>query len=792
MKDNDKPRVRYDSGDGARWIEQIQTPFMRDINSALPSEKRAQLMTLAYLGEVAPLLQLPDAALAHLKKTIDDQSPSLEPGIRLRWAGTRKLHHDGSMSVWLRQTQSVRNFVGERDVFDVWEAGIRLTVHQNPLRILSCVSTVNDTIRLPREAEKPVFIAPTNAELLELVARHLNRSVRDFRDYRFSRSVWRLLRRVDAETEGETHRPVFAARIAQLDRNGLAMTFRAVFDHEGLYDYKELVADAAGMVFEQDPFSSDGLDAARPDTPSDNLDGYKKRVTLSGLKPVQNGKQKLDSQWLAMSDGMGNAPLAKQANIDFDFPSRSNEFAAVNAYYHCSSKLQLLDAFGFSVNDLFFSQNPSPIKVVTRSAIRPGCADGFCVNAQVVQGAQANTVGEIRFALADLSDRRAPLGLAVDNRFVWHEFCHALLVAATDNLEFAFAHSAGDAMAAIACDPSSKLAEMDTMRGVTFPWVDAPLRRHDRRAEDGWAWHGQMYNRAAYPDVTDRAGYRAEQILSSTLFRLYCAVGGDAKLPDGKPDVARRRLASDYVLYVLIATIVGLGDSAVPTASAELFAQAMQDSECGTNLFTFRGVHRPGGTIYKVIRWAFEKQGLYHPPGALWPHNGPGDPPDVDVYIDDGRAGNYDFTDEWQAKPSSLWLRAAADGGEDDQLIQRGAPNYVYLRVANCGLNAATVTATVYAQSGSGLQEWSPGAWKVLAPVAGSTLQAAVASGDTAVLGPFLWTPPAQGPVGLLAAINAPDDLANIQVAGLPCASQPVLLSDLVPNDNNLGFRRWA
>ena len=44
-----------------------------------------------------------------------------------------------------------------------------------------------------------------------------------------------------------------------------------------------------------------------------------------------------------------------------------------------------------------------------------------------------------------------------------------------------------------------------------------------------------------------------------------------------------------------------------------------------------------GGAYNKVIRWSFEKQGLYQPPSAPLPPNvtTEGGPYKVDVYIDD-------------------------------------------------------------------------------------------------------------------------------------------------------------
>jgi hypothetical protein len=134
------------------------------------------------------------------------------------------------------------------------------------------------------------------------------------------------------------------------------------------------------------------------------------------------------------------------------------------------------------------------------------------------------SVSELRFALGDYADTIFhPLGIATDVRWVWHEFCHALLVASTGELEFPFAHSAGDALAAINGDPGSRYPIGNPLRGVTFPFI-ATIRRHDRKVEDGWGWHGTFYLVDDYPSALDPAGYIAEQILSSTLFRLYASL----------------------------------------------------------------------------------------------------------------------------------------------------------------------------------------------------------------------------------------------------------------------------
>jgi hypothetical protein len=197
--------------------------------------------------------------------------------------------------------------------------------------------------------------------------------------------------------------------------------------------------------------------------------------------------------------------------------------------------------------------------------------------------------------------------------------------------------------------------------------------------------------------------------------------------------------------------------------------------------------------VYKVIRWAFEKQGLYYPAGALWPRNAAGDPPPVDVYIEDAaqRHGEYAFTDDWQASGTALWLRNAPDGKPRNQAPKRNKRSFVYVRVSNRGTTTATAAgADVFVPNGAAAIEWTQAGWTPLPLATGGTGHAAIPPGQSQVFGPFEWKPTAD-PVAILAAARDPADLANIAVPALPCAAGPIRLADLVPFDNNLGFRSF-
>lgn len=600
-------------------------------------------------------------------------------------------------------------------------------------------------------------------------------------------------------------------------------------------------------VFAIDPVSATGDFNLRPNRPSDELAGVQRSVRLPRLDAPTGSPSTLalrgSNVVVVKHDevavgAIGIDPPTRPVGQPFNYVVRTNDFAAVNAYYHLDRMFYRLEKFGLP----FQSYAPAfyqKADVIHRAAIHPGPGgDGRCINAQIrVRPGEQPTAStpadglhrlEFRFALADLSLRpgaprrfvqdtapsipqkehphRYPLGIACDVRWIWHEFGHALIAGATGDLELRFAHSVGDALAAINCDPDSVLAQSPwagKYRGVTFPWVNAPLRRHDRKAADGWSWTRRLGRAQGYrEDMGDVAGYRREQVLSSTLFRLYGAVGGDA-VRSGMPDVARRQVAADYVTYLIARALGSLGPAATtPAEDASVFASALMEADRGTTLFDYEGLppqytsqKRVGGALHKVIRWSFEKQGLY----ARGPRraDGSGAPEPVDVYVNDGRLGEYQHTEQWLTPNTELWIRRQPDGMTGHQAPRRGAANYVYVRIRNRGTDTAFNTqATLRAARWRPSLSWpDAAAWTSLAPATPADARADVSSGSDSILGPFPWTPSRAGEYAVMVELDAPGDRSNINPAtGLPCASPqaaPTRLSALVPYDNNLAVAVW-
>ena len=589
------------------------------------------------------------------------------------------------------------------------------------------------------------------------------------------------------------------------DRRGEPAAVRVFYDlaRRRLSSRRLLASGCSGLQFSLDPVTKTGSQTRRPNSPSERLDPLRDRCTLHDLAALGTGEHCLSGPRVSIKDPNPLGLDPPRCTSAFDFSSRTNEFAAVSAYAHCDALLRMLEAFGLPPSQYVPGL---PVTVVHRAPLLFTAAyhDGKAVAAYVMglrdQPADPLAV-EMRFALGDLADcDRHPLGAAADVRWVLHEFCHVLLAAATGELEFRFAHSAGDALAAIMCDPDLRLASDSSpggWRGLTFPFVSSPLRRHDRDVHRGWGWTGSLYDAPPhYASIRDPAGYRAEQILSTTLFRLYRALGGDALDPYGKPDRPRRRAAAQFTFYLIVRAIKGLGPAAVvPAVDVTGFVASLIDADIGTQVFGSGPARRLGGSVHKVIRWAFQQQGLYHAADAR-DRNRPGDPEPIDIYIERSgtQPGDYGYTRDWHSKASAMWVRRAPDNGPADEAPRIGMANYIYVEVGNLGTSdAGNVTVEVLTRAGQDHDTWdaAQGAWHPLLPANGAVTRAPVARNTATRFGPFAWAPMA-GKHGVFVRATTAGDRSNADInSRLACAAGPTPMRDLVPFDNNLGYRAW-
>lgn len=543
-----------------------------------------------------------------------------------------------------------------------------------------------------------------------------------------------------------------------------ALHWRALFEvRTGAVLYlRAFVTAAFGNVFSADPVTLTGNTSVTPCSPASSLDPLTLVVPLLGLTPPMNpgDPQSLAGEFVALgelSTPTIAAPTATLPAGNFSFSAPTDNFAAVNTYYNSDRIFRFMDSdLGIDV-PTYFVDSTFPLTVDHRDASLG------TVNARGY-GSPTGSAGGMGFNLAQTG---CGLGISADYRVVLHEFCHELLWENVGSPNFGFAHSAGDSLGAILLDPGSQAPD----RFLTFPFISIlNARRHDRDVAAGWAWGGTNHD----------TSYLSEQILSTTLFRLYRSTGGDSW------EVGVRRFAAKYLAAMIIK---GVGLLTATTTNPVTYVDALMNADIGTSLFD--GI--AGGGIHKVIRWSFERQGLYQPPGAPTPVTGPGAPPDVDVYIDDGRNGHYQYLGNfWNT--TAIWNRLGATAGTeaDHETPVVGVSNYLFVRVKNRGTLPAQnlVVRTFHCVPATGLV-W-PDDWQ-MTTTGQINVPGILASGADVVVGPFEWTPEVIGHECLLAEVSADGDLSNIDPSGmLPAANGPIPHWRLVPFDNNIAQRNVA
>ena len=527
---------------------------------------------------------------------------------------------------------------------------------------------------------------------------------------------------------------------------------------------RAFVDNVNGMVFQNEPSTDNGGPA--PTANNAALNPIRTSVLLPDLMPPVGGQQALSGSIVKLMEVELPTVAAptEPVGTDFNFNARTDNFAAVNAYYHCDKFFQLMQSLGFNVASYCGGTTfPTPVD-------HRGFGGNF-INAHCLGNAGGGGIGSTSFGLADLSDVVNPLGIACDYRVVLHELGgHGILYNHVHSANFGFSHSAGDSIAAITCAPESQAADPF----LTFPWVGATIgRRHDRTPAAGWGWGGNI---ATHPfdSVLDYGGYNNEQILCTTLFRFYLSIGG------GSVDIPMRHFASRYAVYLILRAIATLTPATNP-GNASGFATALMTADLGD--WTSEG--QAGGAYGKVIRWAFEKQGLYQPAGTSTPNNNVGAPPPVDVYIDDGRHGEYPYQPNWWST-QSIWNRRHADGLTTHEEPIVGVPNFAYVKIKNRGTQIANnvIVKGYHANPAAGLVY--PNDWT---PMTTAQLPAANVPPNSAteiIVGPFQWTPTVLGHECLFMVVSATGDASNISNMS---AGDSIPEWRLVPNDNNIGQR---
>jgi len=519
---------------------------------------------------------------------------------------------------------------------------------------------------------------------------------------------------------------------------------------------EEFSAAVTGLVFPADPETLHG----GPTSSGSNakLNPLRSPETLSNLN--QSNPQELVGANIKILDfeSPDNVVPTKPLGASFAFDARTDEFAAVNAYYNCDRFFGLVESLGFT-RAQYFPRQAFPIEVDPRGS-EAGDALGTKANAhtngKIHHGPGGTSWGEVEnlsFQVADDDTAKPPLGIACDRRVVLHELGgHATLLNHVASPNFGFAHSAGDSFAAILGDPASKARN----KGRTFPWVFNQQgfdRMHNRKASAGWAWDGEK----------DDDPMKQEQILSSTHFRFYQAIGGS------DTQLNMRQFAARYAIYLILRAIQTLDANHNPQHAGEWLSALI-----AADLGDWTSEKQSGGAYGKVLRWAFEKQGLFG-----------GKPPDVDVYLDDGRNGEYTYNPDY-AKCPAIWNRNQNDGKGGHQAPAPNTPNFAYVKIKNRGSSVAKSVTVGAFQANPGSALIYPKDWKRMNTPQPPAVDVPAGSSGI-IVGPFSWIPTA-GSNAILMAVSATGDPNNL---GNFSPTDAIPDWRLVPNDNNLGIRTF-
>lgn len=784
---DDSVQISKDERGNVQVLEHFQQPFVAGETSQSASLNGSAAPTTPhgladeYLKQVAPTYGIDQNMLsdAGSSNALAAETPS--PDGKLEMVAEKEVM--GTTTVSYQQTY---------EGLPVWKAGVSVTIQSEPMRVTASQSSVHKDINVsatsaslaaesamtPSQLKKALDLksgSPKITGTRKLIYqydpdRRIDPEVRTASGDSFECGPPKLdLPSLPAAIQAGQHYVVTEVLFSLAVDDIGPVNWRAFIEEQtGAVLYlRALIACAAGQIFRTDPLTAGAGPAVTPVAGAPVLNPFRSIVPLEGLT-IAN-PQPLRGQFVRLVDSEAPvvaAPTSANPPANFFFDAPTREFAAANAYHHCDGLFRLMQGMGFNLGS-YFDGTAFPVPV-------DACAFNDIVNARAPGNATGTGSGGFLFGLAG---PMPSVSIAADVRVVLHEFGHTILWDSVHSPNFGFAHSAGDSLAAILLDPESALRADPVRRFQTFPWI-LPNRQHGRDVATGWAWGGTQ----------DVGGYNSEQILSTTHFRLYRSLGGDSN------DVARRKMAARQAVYLIFRAVGSLAAGSItPTPNPGVYATALMNADIGTA--NFEGYR--GGAYHKVIRWAFEKQGLFQPAGAPRPVTRPGAPPAVDLYINDGvdylgnqRNGEYMFQPvHWECR--DIWNRLSATpggGGGVHETPIVGRTNFAFVRVKNRGTAAATNVAVrgYSADPGAGLS-W-PGDWRPMLTPQLNVVN--IPAGGDVIVGPFKWRPTVVGHECMFMEVSSAADRSNIDPATLfPSATGPTPEWRVVPFDNNIGQR---
>lgn len=792
--------------DRVRSINHSQEYWLSDFNTPKPA-------AIDYLNKMYDVLQIKKEQLTYVHQQVAYTNP-IEQDIQYR--SVEEKHFFDSSTLFFVQT--IHNV-------PVWHAGVSVTIKHNPARVLHSqnysherpvlklpdaahinrfkaifdLAKQTSSVRTSSDEDHPTadhldtFIAAKAAQPKAVASAAMKINRGRFYVYKYDASE-RLPDNQKITKAAESYAPHLILPVPAPDssiQDGkyylvAEIMFTYPLAGHGNLNWRMLIdvqtdsvlylrctRDAlTGKVFYSDPKSSTGNLGNTTDKDNTVFDPIRIDGTLNNLSaPAMGDPQSLTGTHVRITDDLTPTVAAptKSVGTNFDFHARTNDFAATCAYFHSDNLFNTIESLGFPIAT-FFDGTTFPVHVDHRAHF--GSADGVEINAFCDGDGEGNGIGQVAFMLCDTTNTTEPFGRSVDKWVHWHEIGgHGILWDHVNSPNFGFAHSAGDGLAAIQIDPDSQLRTVaQRFQYAPFrPWPAGSERFFNRDVTAGWAWGG--------PPAKDDGQYGSEQILATCHFRVYQAMGGDSSY------LSRRQFASRMMTWLILNTITKFNSGTNPD-DAQVFSDKMIVAD--KDDWTTEGIS--GGAYGKVVRWSFEKQGCYQPVGAPTPVMQAGAPPEKDIYIEDGRHGEYPFLAVHWENPS-VWNRTSSDGIYGHQSSHAGVDNFAYVRVKNRGTATATdVRVKLYhCKPGAGLV-W-PNDFEQIGPVDGLPITSiAGGSAEEKQVGPFTWIPNVNvyGHDCLLAISSCDGDPSNVDNF---TAGDSIEEWRLVPNDNNIGQR---
>jgi hypothetical protein len=206
-----------------------------------------------------------------------------------------------------------------------------------------------------------------------------------------------------------------------------------------------------GLVFGRDPIVKTGDLTITSDDANGALNAHRDDLLLTNLDGPVAGGQHLRGTYVDIEElpdphaDPDNDPPTEPSGTDFDYDARTNNFGAVNAYYHQTELFRIIEDLGFPIA-IYFDGTTFPIPVDHRSL-------GNDINAHWSPNGTGGT-GHMCYGLCDTTNTAEPLLRAVDPWVHWHEMGgHGTLGDHVGSGRLGFSHSAGDGLAAIQMDP---------------------------------------------------------------------------------------------------------------------------------------------------------------------------------------------------------------------------------------------------------------------------------------------------------------------------------------------------